>query len=66
MSIKVRCLSCGHIIELDDVYGEYDGEIRCWSCRALMEVTFHEDMLKAMKIGSSTESAIEKPTELNA
>ena len=54
MKIKLNCLSCGHTMELGDAYEDYDGEIRCWGCRAILEVTLREGQLRSMKSSNRT------------
>ena len=49
MRIKVYCLSCGHPMELSDAYEDYAGEVRCWGCRAVMEIALSEGKLRSMK-----------------
>jgi len=37
--MKVECLSCRYEINLDHkVFDDYSGQIRCYSCGAMMEV----------------------------
>lgn len=36
--MKINCLSCGHKLELDDAYDEYEGQIRCLVCEALLAI----------------------------
>jgi hypothetical protein len=50
MKIKLNCLSCGHAIELGDAYEDYHGEVRCWGCRATLEVSMIEGKLQAMRL----------------
>jgi len=52
MGIKVNCLSCGHPMELSDAYDDYEGEVRCWGCRAVLEVTLHEGKLQRMRLAT--------------
>jgi DNA-directed RNA polymerase subunit N (RpoN/RPB10) len=52
MRIKLNCLSCGHPLELDEAYEDYQGEVRCWGCRAVLEVTLQEGKLRSMKLGT--------------
>ena len=49
MSIKVNCLACGHVMDLSDAYDDYEGEVRCWGCRAVIGVTVQAGKLKAMR-----------------
>jgi len=36
--MNIRCLSCGHTIDLDDAYSDYEGQIKCYTCQALLAV----------------------------
>jgi ribosomal protein S27E len=37
--MKVRCLSCGHELNLDHaVFHDYSGPVKCFSCSAMMEL----------------------------
>ncbi len=37
--MKVRCISCGHELNLDHwVFEDYSGPVKCFSCSAMMEV----------------------------
>ena len=49
MGIKLSCLSCGHSLDLGDAYENYRGAVRCWSCRALLDVTLEEGLLRGMQ-----------------
>lgn len=49
MTIKLNCLACGHVMDLSDAYEDYQGGVRCWGCRAVLEVTIQEGKLKAMR-----------------
>jgi len=53
MRIKLNCISCGHLMELAEAYEDYQGEVRCWGCHALVEITMKDGKLRAMKLSSS-------------
>jgi hypothetical protein len=53
--IKLSCLSCGHPMELGDAYEDYQGEVRCWGCRAIVDITLREGKLQSMKLSSRGE-----------
>jgi len=59
VKIKVNCLACGHPMELGDAYEDYEGEIRCWGCRGVLEVTLHEGKLQSMRLSTLTPQPIE-------
>lgn len=47
--MKVNCLSCGHNIDLDDSYSDYEGLIKCYACGATLEVKLVEGCIKAVR-----------------
>lgn len=34
--MKINCLSCGHKVELDDAYDDFEGLVKCFACTALL------------------------------
>jgi len=59
--MKINCLSCGHKVELGDAYEEFEGQVRCWICGALLKIKTEEGSLKAMELmrGSSARETME-------
>jgi len=58
--MKINCLSCGHTVDLDDAYSDYEGQIKCYTCSALLEVKLSDSLIKSVKLyrqnsGSSRE-----------
>jgi len=59
--MKVNCLSCGHKVDLDEVYDDYKGLVKCFACRALLEIKTHQGQLKAINVfNSASASAVEE------
>ena len=54
--IKVNCLSCGHSINLDDAYSDYEGQVKCFTCSTLLEVRLEEGNIKSVKTPQITRS----------
>ncbi len=52
--MKINCLSCGHKMDLDEAYSDYDGQIKCFICAAVLTVRTEEGRLKSVRIVSST------------
>lgn len=48
--MKVNCLSCGHSIDLDESYSDYEGAIKCYACAAIVEVKLVDGHVKAVKL----------------
>jgi len=55
--MKINCLSCGHSIELDEAYRDYEGQVKCSTCSALLEVKLEEGLVKSVKFLKLTRSA---------
>ena len=36
--MKINCISCGHNVELSDVYEDYDGLVKCFACKTLLGI----------------------------
>jgi len=48
--MKINCLSCGHSLELDEeAYSDYEGQVKCYTCSALLEVKLAEGRIKSVK-----------------
>jgi hypothetical protein len=56
--MKVNCLSCGHKVDLDEVYDDYNGQVKCFACRALLEIQTHLGQLKSINIVSSASALV--------
>ena len=48
--MKINCLSCGHKVELDDVYDDYAGLIKCYACGALLEIKTEDGKLRSVNL----------------
>ena len=47
--MKINCLSCGHKVDLDDAYDDYEGQIKCFTCGAILEIKTEEGSLKTVR-----------------
>ena len=60
--MKINCLSCGHKVDLDDVYDDYEGLVKCFICGALLQIRAEEGRLKSVDflktVRRSTEEAL--------
>jgi len=55
--MKINCLSCGHTVDLDETYSDYEGQVKCFTCNALLEVKLEEGLIKAVKLVKMKRSA---------
>ena len=54
--MKIRCVSCGHSISLDDAYDDFEGLVRCYVCNGLLQIKTEEGMIKGIVEGSMERS----------
>jgi DNA-directed RNA polymerase subunit N (RpoN/RPB10) len=48
--MRINCLSCGHKVDLDDAYDDFEGQIKCFPCGAVLEIKTDQAKLKKIKI----------------
>ena len=51
--MKLNCLSCGHAVDLRDGYNDYDGQVRCFTCGALLGIRTEDGQVKWVEIVAS-------------
>jgi hypothetical protein len=61
--MKVNCLACGHKVELDDAYDDFEGPVKCL-CGALLEIRTEEGRLKAIRMAKPLAAAGPKAKRL--
>jgi DNA-directed RNA polymerase subunit RPC12/RpoP len=52
--MKILCVTCGHKLDLDDAYDNYEGPVRCWVCGTLSVIRTHEGEICSMQIPSNS------------
>ncbi len=48
--MRVNCLTCGHMVDLGDNYDDYEGPVKCFVCRATLEIRTEEGKLKTLNL----------------
>jgi predicted RNA-binding Zn-ribbon protein involved in translation (DUF1610 family) len=61
--MRINCLSCGHKVELDDAYDDFEGPVKCL-CGVLLEIRTEEGRLKAIKVSESRSRPAPRPNSL--
>ena len=46
--MKLNCLSCGHWFDLRDAYDDYEGQVKCFVCGALLDIRTEEGCIKSV------------------
>ena len=47
--MKINCLACGHNVDLDEIYSDYDGLVKCYACSALLDIRTEDGQIKAVR-----------------
>jgi hypothetical protein len=61
--VRINCLSCGHKIDLDGAYDDFEGPVKCL-CGALLEIKTEEGKLKKIRLAAPQARAAAKPRSL--
>jgi DNA-directed RNA polymerase subunit N (RpoN/RPB10) len=48
--MKINCVSCGHKVDLDDMYEDYAGQIKCFACGAMLEIKLEAGKPKSISL----------------
>jgi DNA-directed RNA polymerase subunit N (RpoN/RPB10) len=60
--MKINCLSCGFKVDLDDVYDDYQGLVRCFACAAMLEIKTEEGQLRSVRWANASPPPMEEKT----
>jgi hypothetical protein len=61
--MKINCLCCGHKVDLDDVYDDYEGCVKCL-CGTMLEIRTEEGKLRAVKLLEALPGLTPKPRRM--
>jgi transcription initiation factor IIE alpha subunit len=48
--MKINCLCCGHKVDLDDAYDDYEGQVKCFACGAILEIKTEQGGVKHVRL----------------
>jgi hypothetical protein len=57
--MRINCLACGHKVELDDAYDDFEGPVKCL-CGVMLTIRTEEGMLKAIKVAEPLSRPVAK------
>ncbi len=60
--MKIICLSCGHKVDLGDAYDDYEGQVKCVACGAVLEIKTEAGSLRSVVIAQQGGSAAASPS----
>ncbi len=49
--MKINCLCCGHKVDLDGAYDDFEGPVKCL-CGTLLEIKTDEGKLKRIRVAA--------------
>jgi transcription elongation factor Elf1 len=52
--MKLNCLSCGHSVDLRDDYSDYNGQVKCFVCGALLTIRTEDGLIKNVTLPPRT------------
>lgn len=55
--MKINCISCGHKIDLDDAYDDYEGQIKCYVCGSILEIQTREGGVRSVRLAKWVDEA---------
>jgi predicted RNA-binding Zn-ribbon protein involved in translation (DUF1610 family) len=61
--MRINCLACGHKVELDDAYDDFEGPVKCL-CGAMLTIRTEEGRLKAIQAAKPPSHPAPKPKRL--
>ncbi len=48
--MKINCIACGYTITLDDdVYSDYESQVKCFTCKSMLEIKTEEGKLRSIR-----------------
>ncbi len=47
--MQVNCLHCGHRFDLGKAYDDYEGAVRCSTCRGLLDIRTQDGQVRAVR-----------------
>jgi hypothetical protein len=50
--MKLNCLSCGHYVDLRDDYSDYNGQVKCFVCGALLTIRTEDGLVKSVTLSA--------------
>lgn len=54
--MKLRCVGCGHSLDLEDGYDDFSGVIRCYVCGALTRVKISNGEIRSADLAAGSEA----------
>ncbi len=59
--MKINCIHCGHSFPLSDAYDDFEGPVKCPTCRGMLEIKAQDATLKMVRPYSFAQMAPAAP-----
>jgi hypothetical protein len=50
--MKINCVSCGHNLDLDDAYDDFEGMVKCYVCNTLLDIKTVDGKIKTVRLAT--------------
>jgi DNA-directed RNA polymerase subunit N (RpoN/RPB10) len=47
--MEINCVSCGFKVDLADAYDDYEGQVKCFACGAILEIRTQEGNVQTVQ-----------------
>ena len=61
--MRINCLSCGHKVELDEAYDDFEGPVKCL-CGGMLEIRTEDGQLKGIRVAEHLSRPAPKPKRM--
>jgi ribosomal protein S27E len=59
--MKINCLGCGHNLDCDSAYDDYDGRVRCFACGTILEIKTSSGRVQSVQIAAKVRQTDKPP-----
>ncbi len=49
--MHINCIACGHRFDVGRAYDDYEGLVRCGTCRCLLDIRTQDGQMRGVRIG---------------
>lgn len=49
--MNINCIACGHRFDVGRAYDDYEGLVRCGTCRCLLDIRTQDGQVRAVRLG---------------
>jgi hypothetical protein len=60
--MNINCIACGHRFDIGRAYDDYEGLVRCGTCRCLLDIKTVDGQVRSVRMGSLSTPAASPAT----